>query len=502
MRKGILGSVAALALGAGSAWGQSGPPAPAAVGLSTVSSGVSQASGSAPPPVILPPMPGVPAGGPPVDMPMNGGMAPQPPVPMYPPPGPYGAPLFQSTPAPGAGGDGSVVAPHFWYSFEYLMYFPKSQNVPFPLITSSAPNDNGLLGKSSTVSLLPAGNLVFNATSGFRSSFGFFGDEDRRFGMEAVGFALEQKSNIQGFTTETGGIPTLARPFVNSTTNQSSSLIVGNLFFGEGSAVVAANTQTWGVEANGVINLYRTCPDSACQTSIDFLAGYRFLQLSEALSITSLTQVTQPPSLSPRFQAYPDGTFRESDPVVVAPIIPVGGTLVSIPGAVYIQDLFQVRNRFNGGQVGLRSFTRYGMFSLLLSGKIAFGSNHETVDIAGTTGIYDNVRRFTGGSVGGLFANGSNIGRYSNDEYIVVPEFNAIVGVNLSTRCTATIGYNFLYMSSVVRPGTLINPTVNVAQIPISSQFGSAGTTPTYTNLFTQQEFFLHGLNFGLTWKY
>src|SRR5262249_48958861 len=153
-------------------------------------------------------------------------MAPQPPVPMYPPPGPYGAPLFQSTPNMGpSSGNGSGTAPHFWSSYEYLLLFPKAQNVPFPLLTSSAPNDDGRIGRASTLNLLPPGDSSYGVASGSRIPIGAFGDDDRRYGVEAVGFASEQKSNIQSFATQAGGIPTLARPFVNSTTFDSSSAI-------------------------------------------------------------------------------------------------------------------------------------------------------------------------------------------------------------------------------------------------------------------------------------
>jgi len=520
MRTGILGSIAATVLGASTAWGQSSLPSPAAVAPSTIGSQFQQIEAwsphSAPPGVVLPGMPGVPPGGPPIDAPFEGGMAPQPPVPMYPPPGPYTAPMFQSTPPqPGASHNvGSGTAPHFWSSFEYLLYFPKSQNVPFSLLTSSAPNDDGRIGRGSTLNLVPAGDYTYNLASGFRATIGAFGDDDRRYGVEASGFALEQKSNIQTFSSQAGGIPLLARPFVDSTTFDSSSAIIADLFYGSGSAVFRTSTQTWGTEASGVLNLYRSCPDSTCQISIDAIAGYRYLQLTEELSITSLSDISRTPSTINRFDADPNnmdqalpttpgglipGAFRS---FLIIPVVDVGGTRITTPGAIAIQDSFTVKNRFNGGQVGLRSFTRYGMFSLLLSGKVALGSMRQTVDISGATGIYDGIRGFTGGSYGGVLANASNIGRYTNEDYAVIPEFNAAVGVNLTRNLTVSMGYNLLYIDNVVRPGTLVNPVVNRAQIPASSTYGSANTIPTFTELFKTQEFFLHGANFSMTFKY
>src|SRR2546429_432146 len=137
MRRGILGSIAALAAGAGTAWGQlpASPadlPPPAPIAPATVDPGVVRADGSLlppgvaglgkspPAPVIMPPVqfgpPGDPQGlGPAL------GYGP-PPGPMYPNPGPYAAPTWQPA-GPGPGGAIAAnlppagtpgAAPHTW----------------------------------------------------------------------------------------------------------------------------------------------------------------------------------------------------------------------------------------------------------------------------------------------------------------------------------------------------------------------------------------------------
>ena len=119
MRKGLLGSIAALAAGAGAAWGQppvepggppvgfpggfpgrAGAPAPPLGGPPTFGGFPGHAihgnAGFAPAPVILPPgnfgPPNDPLGLGPV-----GGFGP-PPGPQYPMPGPYGAQSYQPSP--------------------------------------------------------------------------------------------------------------------------------------------------------------------------------------------------------------------------------------------------------------------------------------------------------------------------------------------------------------------------------------------------------------------
>ena len=46
-------------------------------------------------------------------------------------------------------------------------------------------------------------------------------------------------------------------------------------------AGVSTTTQTWGVEPVGVWNIYRAEPGSRACWSLDFLAGYRYLQIKE-----------------------------------------------------------------------------------------------------------------------------------------------------------------------------------------------------------------------------
>src|SRR5262245_12979915 len=203
MRRGFLGSIAALAAGAGVAWGQTPTPVapaggPAASGPAPVRTAGDVIPATGPAPVIMPPI----AVGPPGD-PMGLGPTASlgpPPGPMYPPPGPYGAPMFQPPPGsygPGLGAGGGDAcgfdAPHWWFSGEYLLWFTRGQPVGFPLLTTSAPTSNGLLGAPSTTELVRGDDLSYGAISGFRLNGGFFGDADRRFGALVSGFYTEQK---------------------------------------------------------------------------------------------------------------------------------------------------------------------------------------------------------------------------------------------------------------------------------------------------------------------
>ncbi len=68
-------------------------------------------------------------------------------------------------------------------------------------------------------------------------------------------------------------MPVIARPFVNSTTGVQSSVVVSSPGSLSGSALVRATTEFWGVEASGVLNLYRTCPGECRLWQLNGSAG-------------------------------------------------------------------------------------------------------------------------------------------------------------------------------------------------------------------------------------
>lgn len=514
MRKRILGSIAALAAGAGTAWADvpvvADPPPPAAFAPAFADPGVVPANGpllppglapTGPPPVVMPPVRFGPPGDPQGIGPVLGNGPP--PGPMYPNPGPYAQQTWQ--PAAGAvpaGAPGS--APHVWTHVDYLMYFAKAQSSNFPLLTTSAPSDRGLLGRPSTLVLAGQSDYGYNTISGFRVTSGFYGDADRRIGFEAVGFVTEQKSNITDITSSPTGIPTLARPFLDTANpNAAASLVVANPNFGNGRVVVDTSTQTWGVEGNGVWNLYRSGPGgSKWGCTIDFLAGYRFLQLEEDLSVNSITNLNVPPTIQPIFATGPFGGVTQIGTNVVPFSVPFAGVTVGSPASLIVQDRILVYNNFNGGQVGLRGEAHCGMFVFGMSGKLAIGNMHSRVEVTGNSGFNNPTNGHVGAAFGGLYATSNNIGVYNRDEFAIIPEANVNLGIYLTRGLSAHLGYNFLYMSDVVRPGSLLNPLVDTSTVPASTNYGATNRPAGFRLPIETEDFFLMGVNFGLRLQY
>src|SRR5205085_3026875 len=134
------------------------------------------------------------------------------------------------------------------------------------------------------------------------------------------------------------------------------------------------------------------------------------------------------------------------------PAVPAGTLFV-------VQDRFESKNEFNGGQIGLAGEYRSGAWSVDARGLVALGNTHSEVTIAGATQI-----TVPGGvpttRPGGLLALPTNIGHYSSDRFAVVPEASVVLGYQFTDGLRAFVGYTFLYWSDVRRAGDQIDLVV------------------------------------------
>src|SRR5205823_2905649 len=119
-------------------------------------------------------------------------------------------------------------------------------------------------------------------------------------------------------------------------------------------------------------------------------------------------------------------------------------------------DNFDTRNRFYGGQVGIQAQRTFGRAFVNATGKIAAGNVHETVDVGGVSTL-DFAGVGTTFFPSGIYAQASNIGHHTRDQFTVVEELTAKVGLNITRNITAFAGYNFLYINDVLRPGNQVD---------------------------------------------
>jgi hypothetical protein len=181
----------------------------------------------------------------------------------------------------------------------------------------------------------------------------------------------------------------------------------------------------------------------------DVLFGFRYAELDEDINITSSTNIAN----------------------------------------VTSHDLFSADNSFAGGQTGLEWEFQYGRLFVDLWGKVAIGNNHQRIINQGNTVQVTDSGTTT--TPGGLLALASNSGEFTRNQFAVLPEVGINFGVKLTDHLRVSVGYSFLYLSNVVRPGDQIDTTIDPTQ-----------GVPAPPFQFRDTSFWAHGINAGLEFRY
>jgi hypothetical protein len=364
----------------------------------------------------------------------------------------------------------------FWITGEYLLWGIKDSLYP-PLVTASpvAVPGAGLITTPGTATVLGGTTPVNNEEmSGARFGIGFWLDPCRTCGLETSFFWLGRRSN--SFFAASPGLPVLARPFLDVTTGVpfENAQLVASPGVLSGSVRVATTTSLWG----GDIDLRKHLLDgSVCGWCycLDVLGGFRFLELQESVTITENLAIL-PGANVPR-------------------LLTATG-----PATIGVLDRFQTTNQFYGGQVGFEGELIRGRWFLGLNTKLGLGNMHESVNVVGATAITVPSISVATFAPGGLLTQQSNIGRRNRDQFAFVPEIGLKVGYNVSDHLRVFVGYNFLYLSTVVRPGDQIDRAVNTAQLPTIIGAGTAASRPALT--LRGNDFWAQGLTVGAELRY
>jgi len=351
---------------------------------------------------------------------------------------------------------------------EYLAWNMSGMHLP-ALVTSS-PNGTlrpqaGVLGTPGVTTLF--GDEAVNDTmrSGGRITFGAWLDQCRRNALEFDYFVLSDGTD--NFVADSNGDPILARPFFNALTGRESAELVAFPNTITGSVAVDTLTRFHG---GGVRVRHLLCCGEDCGPSLlspvpqpgayryEVLMGYRALSLE-------------------------DGVVISEDLTAITP-----------PGTFFLQDSFQTTNQFNGFDLGMAMQWRRGRWTTDLQSRVAFGNTHSTVSIRGNTQING------GGGVqnlnGGLLAQRTNIGDYSQDSFSVVPEIGLSLGYDLTPNIRVLVGYSLIYWSRVARAGDQISLDVNPNLIPPEAVPFSGPLRPAFS--FVETDFWAYGLNAGI----
>jgi hypothetical protein len=365
--------------------------------------------------------------------------------------------------------DGNECTPRFRVDGEYLLWWFKSSPVPVPLITDGPVGVPVTVGPLATQTFLGDSNLGSPMHQGARFTAEGWLDDARTIGVGASFLFLAKESATHALAGAGGATEaTFGIPFFNATPgiNVEDFVALNTPGLSAGAASVTATSSLWGTEANAFVNVVRQG-----RASLDLLGGFRFLQLNEGLSFNAAT----------------------------TGVGPAAGLLFTSA------DDFSTHNNFYGGQLGARGAIGFGRFSIDGAVKVALGSVEEVSNVSG--GNASNVAAGPGTAPvlgpGGFFALATNSGHFSRSEFAVLPEVSLNLDYQLTDRTRAFVGYSFLYLSDVVRPGDQIDRVINTTQAPA---FGGSAATLTGPPLPASQlrgsDFWAHGLNFGVEFRF
>jgi hypothetical protein len=388
----------------------------------------------------------------------------------------------------------------FYGGIEYLQWWVKDAPLSVPLVSTGpiASTHHGFLttgtGNPSVNSadtrilygapygVAQGGNTTqaFPGFAGARLTFGYSLGNERRYAIEASGFGLQDQSVGYAAYSDPTGSPIINIPVYNTVpyvpggrkggvtgedglpaSLPSDPLRTdGNAGVFMGGVKIANSLQLWGAEATGVMSLYR-----GSNWEVSGLVGARYLDLSEAFNLTYESQ-----GLS--------GLYR---------------------GAVgTASDTFETKNQFYGATFGLRGRYSSGRLSVDVSGRVALGASHQTEYVAG--GYWQSRPTVFSSGQEGIFAQPANAGRTSQDSFAIVPDAQIKIGYAITPRLRATIGYDFLYYSSVLRPGDQLSH-----YIPKGQTFNQGVATPSTTSparYSKTSDFFAHGFTVGLEFRF
>ncbi|MBX9582258.1 MAG: BBP7 family outer membrane beta-barrel protein, partial [Gemmataceae bacterium] len=362
-----------------------------------------------------------------------------------------------------------------WVSAEYLLWWTKSTQLPVLAATGPLPGADGTI--TTPVPIL-SGSFGETLHGGGRFAGGWWFDDGQCRGVDGRIFFLGR--NGSSFETNSAQYPVLGRPFVNNNPldlGNGMTVPAGPLndaigapgLFAGGLSVQLENT-LWGAEAN----FRRRLAGAAC-SRLDGLVGYRYLNFKETLTITEAGVILDPT-------------------LIAAGRAPIASAT----------DQFRATNDFHGGQVGLTGELRRGRWFVDGRASIAFGTVFQTAEISGS-----QLQGFPDGRVtqvqGGLLAlPGANMGTYSRNQFAVLPEVGINFGYHVTSHCRVFVGYNFLYLSSVLRPANVIDPVVDAARVPnfLPGNPTPLPGTPRPAPQLNATDFFAQGVSFGVQWTW
>jgi len=363
-----------------------------------------------------------------------------------------------------------------WADAEYLCWWSKNAPLPVAIATTGSSTDSApaALGEPGTEVLFGNQSISNGALSGVRVAVRSWVDQKNDYGVELSGFYLPEKTHT-AFSMKSSSV--LGVPFDNvapfplppehggwnlAGAGETAILLAYEPTSYTGSLVAKSTNQLWGVELNGLFHFL-----SRPTFRLSALGGICYTDLSEHLNINYYS------------------TNSPNDIFLTA----------------VLQDRFHTRNEIYTAQAGLRGEWSNDWFFATFLAKIGLGGAMQMSYINGsfTDTISTLYFNYGNGQSGGIFAQPTNSGKHTQGRFAAIPSTTVRFGLNLHRNLRLSVGYDFLFLSNVLRPGDQIDRVIN------ETQAGSAsGGVPTLTGperpkvLMDQTNYWAQGINAGM----
>ncbi len=297
--------------------------------------------------------------------------------------------------------------PTAWFDAELLLWFSSRRNSP-ELLTSAAGASTGIPGTPGVETAVGGiDGINLGLLPGYRVSTGMYFDNEKTMGVSGRVFGIFNDSNTT--TRVADGTNTVALPYFNLVPPTPAVYFVGFPGVFTGRASVTTNTSL----VSGDSSL-RFLLSGAGKNRTELIGGYTFLRLNDTIKIST----------------------------------------TSSPGPVLTDDIFDAKNTFHGGHLGVENMVAKRRVSLTTLAKIAFGNMREAGSIGSLPGSVPHYAQ-------------NRQGFYARDTFAFIPELGIKGGLKITNNLSLTTGYTFLYISKAALAGNQIEPVINVAPPPV-----------------------------------
>jgi hypothetical protein len=364
--------------------------------------------------------------------------------------------------------------PRLWMDTEAILWQIRKGTIAAPLVTTGPASTFGLIGQAGT-RVLTSNQIDYDTMVGARLMMGVWYNDSHTCGLEGGFTWFGNHDETQTFRSDITGNPVISRPFRDAATGRESVRAVALPGAFTGNVTVSSNFSAYAGEISPLVVRL----SSSDRFYIYGMMGFKYFGMNEQLLVADQTTALAGGQINFSGRSFGPGT------------------------RLGVTDVFDASNDLYGGILGARFGFDRNRFFMDTTAKLGLMHNDQVLVASGGTTIRNEpFFRRPGSAPLGLLVGPFNARRESQAAFAIMPEVNMQLGYQLTTRISLLVSYNFLYISSVVRPGDQVVRTVNGAVTPSNPTFGANVQTRQPTAVFIRDEFTANGVSFGLSLRY